>query len=120
MPVVGPRVGELPELVADHVFGDVHRHELLAVVNGEGQTDEVGRIVERRLQVLITRAALPPDARAAVAFTNRCWSTNGPFLMERAMDWAPAWRRLTMKREVGFFFERVLYPFVGLPQGVTG
>ena len=37
----GPRRGELPELVADHLLVDVHRHELLAVVNRERQADEV-------------------------------------------------------------------------------
>src|SRR5574343_630035 len=34
---------ELAELVPDHLVGDVHRHVLLAVVHGNGQTDEVGQ-----------------------------------------------------------------------------
>src|SRR5262245_26196475 len=34
--------GELAEFVADHVLGDVHLDELLAVVNQERVADEVG------------------------------------------------------------------------------
>src|SRR5688572_4709035 len=37
-----PRRRELAELVADHVLRHVHRNELVAVVHGEGVTDEVG------------------------------------------------------------------------------
>ena len=33
--------GEFAELVTDHVLGHIHRHVLLAVVHGDGQTDEV-------------------------------------------------------------------------------
>src|SRR5690606_41859905 len=40
-----------------------------------------GRIIERRDQVLIGRLVLP----AASTFLTRWWSTNGPFLSERAM-----------------------------------
>src|SRR5579875_3121598 len=40
--VEGAGGGELAELVADHVFGDHHRHMLLAVVDAEGQADELG------------------------------------------------------------------------------
>ena len=36
-------VRKFAELVADHVFIDVHRHVLTAVVNGDGQTDEFGK-----------------------------------------------------------------------------
>src|SRR5690348_687075 len=39
--VEGPRRRELAELVADHVLGDQHRDELVAVVDAEGQTDEL-------------------------------------------------------------------------------
>src|SRR4029450_1550138 len=35
-----PRQRELAELVADHVFVDVHGHVLLAVVHGDRQADE--------------------------------------------------------------------------------
>src|SRR5262245_744586 len=36
-----PRRGELPELVADHGFGDEHRNVLAAVVHGDRVTDHV-------------------------------------------------------------------------------
>jgi hypothetical protein len=39
--VEGPRGRELAELVADHVLRHVNRHELLAVVDSEGQSHEV-------------------------------------------------------------------------------
>src|SRR5258706_15911488 len=42
-----------------------------------------GRMVERRDQVLIGRLSL--DARAVSTFCTRWWSTNGPFLIERAI-----------------------------------
>jgi hypothetical protein len=34
---------EFAQLVAHHLVGDVHRHVLLAVVHGNGQTDELGQ-----------------------------------------------------------------------------
>src|SRR6516162_9281360 len=37
------RQGKLAEPVADHVFGDEHRVEYFAVVNGERQAHEIGR-----------------------------------------------------------------------------
>src|SRR5262245_16683857 len=36
-----PRRGELPELVTDHLLGHQHRNVLLAVVDAEGQPDEL-------------------------------------------------------------------------------
>src|SRR3954464_1703274 len=39
----GARQGEFAQLVAHHLVGDVDRHVLLAVVNGDGQPDEVGQ-----------------------------------------------------------------------------
>jgi hypothetical protein len=38
----GARVRELAELVPDHLFGDEHVSEALAVVDGEGEADELG------------------------------------------------------------------------------
>ena len=35
--------GELAKLVTNHVLGDVHGDELVAVVNGYGLTHKVGR-----------------------------------------------------------------------------
>src|SRR5262249_24896451 len=40
--VEGARRRELAELVPHHVLGHVDRHVLLAVVDGEGQADEIG------------------------------------------------------------------------------
>src|SRR5271154_3640021 len=40
--VEGPRRREFAELVTDHVLRAVHRDELVAVVDGEGQRDHVG------------------------------------------------------------------------------
>src|SRR5262245_47571579 len=39
--VENPRRGELTEFVTDHVFGHHHRYVLLAVVDAEGQPDEL-------------------------------------------------------------------------------
>ena len=39
MAAEGPGRRELAELVPDHVFGDVDRHELVAVVHGDGGAD---------------------------------------------------------------------------------
>jgi hypothetical protein len=52
--VEGAGRGELAQLVADHVLGDEHRDELLAVVHREVTPTISGRIVERRDQVLMT------------------------------------------------------------------
>src|SRR5260370_12232864 len=43
MAVKGPRRRKFAELVADHVLGAIHRDELVAVVNGEGQRDHIRR-----------------------------------------------------------------------------
>src|SRR6218665_4119748 len=39
----GGRQGEFAQLVAHHLVGDIDRHMLLAVVHGDGQTDELGQ-----------------------------------------------------------------------------
>ena len=41
MPVIGPGRRELTELVPDHVFRHGHGDVLLAVVDTEGETDEL-------------------------------------------------------------------------------
>src|SRR5258707_87847 len=41
MAVEGARRRELAELVADHVLGDQHRDELVAVIDAKGQADEL-------------------------------------------------------------------------------
>ena len=77
-------VRKLAQLVADHVLGDVHRDVLLAVVHGDGQAHEIGQD---------GRAARPGLDRALVVgllrrfdLLDQVRSTNGPFLIERAMD----------------------------------
>ena len=35
--------GELAQLVANHVLGHIHRDELVAIVNGDGLSDEIRR-----------------------------------------------------------------------------
>src|SRR5437867_717255 len=78
-----------------------------------------GSMVERRDQVFITvLLGLLPMVRT---FFRRCSSTNGPFFTDLAMK-SPSYllsRRLMIKRCVRLLF-RVLNPFVGRPQGLTG
>lgn len=59
MAVEGTRQRKLTELVADHVFIDIHRNVLTAVVHGDGQTDELRKNGGRRDQVLIGRLSRP-------------------------------------------------------------
>ena len=74
-----------------------------------------GMTVERRDHVLITLFSFPRFKPST--FFRKCSSTNGPFLIERAIAYPTL--RLTMYWSEGFRF-RVLYPLVGLPQGVWG
>src|SRR4030088_1478121 len=75
-----------------------------------------GIIVERRDHVRSTFFSL--RAFMAPTFVARCASTNGPFLVERAINY-PFLRRFTINASVRLLF-RVLYPRVGWPHGVTG
>jgi len=43
VPLENPGVGELAELVADHVFRNVDRNVLLAVVHRDRQAHEIGQ-----------------------------------------------------------------------------
>ena len=61
MTVEGAGGRELAQLVTDHVFGHQHRNVLVAVIDAESDAHELGRMVERRDQVLIT--SLRPDER---------------------------------------------------------
>src|SRR5690606_28451171 len=78
-----------------------------------------GRMVERRDQVLI--GFLPFSSIEASTFLIRCASTNGPFLIERDIWFAPylRLRRETIILSVRLLL-RVLYPFAGVPHGLTG
>src|SRR5687768_17667120 len=78
-----------------------------------------GSTVERRDQVLIGRLSLA--ACAASTFFSRCPSTNGPFLIERAMvvPYAFLWRLRTIITCVRLLV-RVFLPLAGCPHGDTG
>src|SRR5690625_6635582 len=78
-----------------------------------------GKIVELRDQVLIGLLLLP--AIAASTFSSRDASTNGPFLIERAIASALylRLRRETIIESVRLL-RRVGEPLAGSPQGLTG
>src|SRR5262249_16238262 len=76
-----------------------------------------GVMVERRDHVLMMRFS--PDSTIARTFLERCSSTKGPFLIERAMASYRTFRRCTIHLSVRLLL-RVLYPFVGFPHGVCG
>src|SRR5699024_728994 len=68
--------------------------------------------------------SLRPDSRTFSAFFRTWESTNGPFQTERGISALPyfffrAWRERRMNFDV-VLLVRVLWPLVGLPQGVTG
>jgi len=69
MTIEGPRRREFAELVADHIVGHQHRDELLSVIDAEGQPNELGRIVERRDQILTISFAT--ELRDLSAFLSR-------------------------------------------------
>ena len=80
-----------------------------------------GKTIERRDQVLIGRRSFF-FAASATLFA-RCVSTNGPFLTERGNVLFP-YGYLRLRRRMIMpsvrLFERVLYPLVGVPHGLTG
>src|SRR4051812_50050243 len=74
-------------------------------------------MVERRDQVLIGRLSF--DARAVSTFCTRWWSTNGPFLMERAICpylYLP-WRLRTIMGRVRLLRRGFLTLLWGAPRG---
>jgi len=114
-------VREFTELVADHFFGDRHRHMLVAVVDAEGQADDCGSMVERR----------PPDlddVRAAgpardVAFFQQIAVDERP-LPDRSASWRSSLllrtcREATMNLSVALF-ERVFLPLSACPTARLG
>src|ERR1700744_110344 len=78
-----------------------------------------GVMVERRDQVLIGVFWLV--LFAFWIFSSRCSSTNGPFLIERPINYlvliGSPLRRTTMKRLEDLYFARVLPPLATLPHG---
>src|SRR4051794_33780180 len=95
MAVEGAGRRELAELVADHVLGHQHRHELVAVVDAEGEADELredGRAPGPRLDDLVAAAAarlfrlleeVAVDERALPDRTCHVWP---PLLLLAAAD----------------------------------
>ena len=77
---------ELAELHADHVLVDRDRHELAAVVDVEGQADELRQDRRAARPGLDRRAARRRPARFPPSSAGDS-STNGPFQTERAMDY---------------------------------
>src|SRR4051812_15444674 len=119
VPREGARRRELAELVADHVLRDLHRDELLPVVDPEGQADELRQ----------DRAAARPDLDDLVARRSPGGLRLGKQVAvdKRPLPYAArhrdqpfvAWRRRTMRPSVRLLL-RVFAPLVGLPHGVTG
>jgi len=112
---------EFTEFVADHFLGDDHRDVLLAVIDAEGEPDELrqdgraarpdadhlvaaGRARGIRLfqQIAVDKRAFPDRTRH-----------------DRSYFFFRAWR-LAMMNLVVLLFLRVFAPLVGLPHGVTG
>src|SRR5258707_11582 len=82
-----------------------------------------GVIMERRDQVLI--GFFDPTAFSLVIFSSKWVSTNGPFLIERPINFYFSFigrpsRRTRIKRLDNLRRLRVFLPFVMTPQGVTG
>src|SRR5512134_3476396 len=119
MAVERPRRRKLAKSVADHVLGDEHRNVLVAVMNAEGQPDELrqdGRAARpdldhgvraRAARLLGLLQHVSVDERA---FPDRASHVNYPFFWWRL-------RRMNLSLDL---FERVFLPLVDLPQGVTG
>ena len=89
---------EFAELVADHVLVHLHRQELVAVIDAEGQADELrqdGRAARPDADDLVAAGC-----RAVSALFSRYPSTNGPFQTERAISYLPLLRRRMIRLSV--------------------
>src|SRR5262249_34199000 len=121
MAVERPRRRELSELVTDHFFGHQHRNVLLAVVDAEGQPDELrqdGRapapdpdhlVTAGRARRLRFLEQITVDERT---FPNR---TRHDVLVYFFRAW-----RLAMMNLVVYLLRRAFLPLVRKPHGVTG
>src|SRR3989441_1047086 len=121
--IEGPGRRELAEFVADHIFGHQHRDEFVAVIDAEGQPDELredGRPARPGADHLVaTRGArllgfLQQIAVDKGTFPYRAGHALSPVLAHRV-----DWRRRMISRSVALLC-RVFLPLVGLPHGVTG
>src|SRR5215470_6829682 len=114
---------ELAELMADHVLVDHHRQELVAVVDAEGQADELRqdrRAPRPHLDDLVAAAA----ARGLrllqqIAIDERALPNRAGHVVALSFAYLPTRRRRRIMPSV-FLLRRVLVPLVPLPQGVTG
>src|ERR1035437_6766369 len=77
MPAEGAGRGKLTKAMADHVLGHVDRDVLLAVVDGDGMPDEIGKYDRR------TRPGL--DDLLLVALVHRLDAAEEPRLDERSL-----------------------------------
>ena len=110
MPSEGTSGGEFAESVTDHIFGDIYRNVLSAVVDSDGVTDEIGE--DRRSTGPGAKHLL---AASGIQFLNSLKEFGGyerPFLNASAQlsitsAYLPL-RLLTMNLSVRFFFLRVL------------
>lgn len=74
---------EFTQFVTDHFVGNKYWNVLTTIMDSDGQTDHVRKIVERRDQV--RRGFLSPLSTAFSTFFSKCRSIKGPFLRERGM-----------------------------------
>src|SRR5690606_20189406 len=119
--VEGARRRELAELVAHHLLGNRNRHEGLAVVYLEGETDELrqdGRAARPGLDWRRTRGARRGfRLLQQIAIDERAFPDGAGH--SATLRYAFLCRRRTISRSVDLFL-RVLGPRVFLPHGVTG
>jgi len=109
--------GELTQLVTDHVLGNKNRDELIAIVHSQSVTDELGG----------NGAAPRPgfdhllliDPVELIDLGQQIGIDEGPLFNLSCHVYFRYFLRFTIRRSEDFFF-RVLYPLVGLPQGVVG
>src|SRR5882762_9972919 len=115
--VEGAGGSELAQLVADHVLGHEHGDELAPVVHREGVPHQVGkdgRAARPRLHHLLL--ALPVHV---LHLLDQVAVDERTLLDRTCHQRTPLSRRLMMNLVVRLL-TRVLYPFVGWPQGETG
>ena len=94
--------GELAQLVPDHVLRDEDRHELPPVVDGEGESDEVGsdrgpagpgppaRALDRKLAEGVIPKTLPYIKRQAVEVLDTTYQTresSQELIAKQLQDW---------------------------------
>lgn len=73
--------GKFTKFMTHHVFSDINRYKLVAVMHGESVADEIGEIIDARLHVLMTDFL--PDSSIAATFFSSFTLMKGPFFNER-------------------------------------